>query len=100
MDAARVPRKERPALGQEDRGGDKGKHHLFEPPLAGDSPQVKSAMRVRQITGHLIQLTRLHFVNAYLVREDDAFTLVDTLVSPSRRCSPPDTARGSAIRAR
>ena len=40
-------------------------------------------MRVRQITGNLIQLTRLHFVNAYLVREDDGFTLVDTLVSRS-----------------
>jgi len=35
-------------------------------------------MRVRQITGNLIQLTRLGFVNAYLVREDDGFTLVDT----------------------
>jgi glyoxylase-like metal-dependent hydrolase (beta-lactamase superfamily II) len=35
-------------------------------------------MRVRQITPNLIQLTRLRFVNAYLVREDDGFTLVDT----------------------
>jgi glyoxylase-like metal-dependent hydrolase (beta-lactamase superfamily II) len=40
-------------------------------------------MRVRQITGNLIQLTRLRFVNAYLVREDDGFTLVDTTVSGS-----------------
>ena len=40
-------------------------------------------MRVRQITPNLIQLTRLHFVNAYLVREDDGFTLVDTLVPRS-----------------
>jgi len=40
-------------------------------------------MRVRQITGNLIQLTRLRFVNAYLVREDDGFTLVDTLVPRS-----------------
>lgn len=40
-------------------------------------------MRVRQITGNLIQLTRLHFVNAYLVREDDGFTLVDTTVARS-----------------
>jgi glyoxylase-like metal-dependent hydrolase (beta-lactamase superfamily II) len=37
-------------------------------------------MRVRQITPNLIQLTRLRFVNAYLVREDDGFTLVDTTV--------------------
>jgi len=29
----------------------------------------------------LIQLTRLRFVNAYLVREDDGFTLVDTTVA-------------------
>ena len=40
-------------------------------------------MRVRQITGNLIQLTRLRFVNAYLVREDDGFKLVDTTVSGS-----------------
>lgn len=40
-------------------------------------------MRVRQLTGNLIQLTRLHFVNAYLVREDDGFTLVDTMVAKS-----------------
>jgi glyoxylase-like metal-dependent hydrolase (beta-lactamase superfamily II) len=35
-------------------------------------------MRTRQITPNLIQLTRLSFVNAYLVREDDGFTLIDT----------------------
>ena len=35
-------------------------------------------MRVTAITDHLTQLTRLRFVNAYLVREDDGFTLVDT----------------------
>src|SRR5919199_1627659 len=35
-------------------------------------------MRTTQITDNLIQLTRLRFVNAYLVREDDGFTLVDT----------------------
>jgi glyoxylase-like metal-dependent hydrolase (beta-lactamase superfamily II) len=35
-------------------------------------------MRARQITPTVVQLTRLHFVNAYLVREDDGFTLVDT----------------------
>jgi glyoxylase-like metal-dependent hydrolase (beta-lactamase superfamily II) len=37
-------------------------------------------MRTTQIDAELIQLTRLHFVNAYLVREDDGFTLVDTTV--------------------
>jgi hypothetical protein len=33
-------------------------------------------MRARQLTPNLIQLTRLRFVNAFLVREDDGFTLV------------------------
>ena len=40
-------------------------------------------MRVRQLTPNLIQLTRLRFVNAFLVREDDGFTLVDTAVAHS-----------------
>ncbi|HEX4677879.1 MAG TPA: MBL fold metallo-hydrolase [Gaiellaceae bacterium] len=35
-------------------------------------------MKTRQITPALTQLTQFHFVNAYLVREDDGFTLVDT----------------------
>jgi glyoxylase-like metal-dependent hydrolase (beta-lactamase superfamily II) len=38
-------------------------------------------MRIRQLTPNLIQLTRLRFVNAFLVREDDGFTLVDTTVA-------------------
>ena len=35
-------------------------------------------MNSRTLNQNLIQLTRLHFVNAYLVREDDGFTLIDT----------------------
>ena len=35
-------------------------------------------MKTTQLTPNLIQLTRLRFVNAYLVREEDGFTLVDT----------------------
>ena len=35
-------------------------------------------MATKRITTDLIQVTRLGFVNAYLVREDDGFTLVDT----------------------
>jgi len=35
-------------------------------------------MRVRQLTPNILQVTRLRFVNAFLVREDDGFTLVDT----------------------
>jgi glyoxylase-like metal-dependent hydrolase (beta-lactamase superfamily II) len=35
-------------------------------------------MQTNAISDNLIQLTRFRFVNAYLVREDDGFTLVDT----------------------
>ena len=35
-------------------------------------------MRSIRVTENLIQLTRARFVNAYLVREEDGFTLVDT----------------------
>jgi hypothetical protein len=35
-------------------------------------------MKTAAVTGTLTQLTRLRLVNAYLVREDDGFTLVDT----------------------
>lgn len=35
-------------------------------------------MKTTQLTDNLIQIKRLHFVNAYLVREEDGFTLVDT----------------------
>jgi glyoxylase-like metal-dependent hydrolase (beta-lactamase superfamily II) len=35
-------------------------------------------MKSIPLTENLIQLTRLGFVNAYLVREDDGYTLVDT----------------------
>jgi len=37
-------------------------------------------MRVTHVTENLIQANRGHFVNAYLVREADGFTLVDTTV--------------------
>jgi glyoxylase-like metal-dependent hydrolase (beta-lactamase superfamily II) len=35
-------------------------------------------VKIRTINENVIQLTRLRFVNAYLVREEDGFTLVDT----------------------
>jgi glyoxylase-like metal-dependent hydrolase (beta-lactamase superfamily II) len=35
-------------------------------------------MRTTAVSDNLIQLTRAGFVNAYLVREDDGYTLVDT----------------------
>jgi len=37
-------------------------------------------MKTTNVTENLIQLTRQRFVNAYLVREDDGFTLIDTTV--------------------
>ena len=37
-------------------------------------------MQTTPVNDNIIQLTRLHFVNAYLVREDDGFTLIDTTV--------------------
>jgi glyoxylase-like metal-dependent hydrolase (beta-lactamase superfamily II) len=40
-------------------------------------------MKTTTINDALIQMTRLAFVNAYLVREDDGFTLVDTMVGRS-----------------
>ena len=40
-------------------------------------------MKVRNERPTLIRLTRLGFVNAYLVREDDGLTLVDTMLSGS-----------------
>lgn len=38
-------------------------------------------MKSIRVTENLIQLDRAHFVNAYLVREPDGFTLVDTTLS-------------------
>ena len=37
-------------------------------------------MSSRTLNQNLIQVTRYRFVNAYLVREDDGFTLVDTTI--------------------
>ncbi len=37
-------------------------------------------MRTTTVTPNLVQLTRIRLVNAYLVREDDGFTLVDTTI--------------------
>src|SRR5437763_6530553 len=38
-------------------------------------------MKVKASSNHLFQLTHLGFINCYLVREDDGFTLIDTAVS-------------------
>jgi glyoxylase-like metal-dependent hydrolase (beta-lactamase superfamily II) len=54
-------------------------------------------MKATTVTDNLIQLTRVGFVNAYLVREADGFTLVDTtlprgadgLISSATRAGAP-----------
>ncbi len=54
-------------------------------------------MKPTPVTDNLIQLTRWHLVNAFLVREDDGFTLVDTtlgrnpdgLIDAARRAGAP-----------
>ena len=40
-------------------------------------------MQTAAVTDNLTRLTRFHFVNAFLVREDDGFTLVDTTMGGS-----------------
>jgi glyoxylase-like metal-dependent hydrolase (beta-lactamase superfamily II) len=40
-------------------------------------------MQTATVTDNLTQLTRLRSVNAYLVREEDGFTLIDTMVGGS-----------------
>jgi glyoxylase-like metal-dependent hydrolase (beta-lactamase superfamily II) len=35
-------------------------------------------VKIRQLTSDIVQLTEARFVNAYLVRESDGFTLIDT----------------------
>lgn len=42
-------------------------------------------MRTVQLTDNVTQLTRLGAVNAYLVRENDGFTLIDTMFSGSAK---------------
>lgn len=42
-------------------------------------------MKITAFGNHLFQLSHLHFVNCYLVREDDGFTLIDTADSGQAR---------------
>jgi glyoxylase-like metal-dependent hydrolase (beta-lactamase superfamily II) len=50
------------------------------------------------VTPHVTQLTRFHFVNAYLVREDDGFTLVDTAMRAADDLLAAAQQAGGAIR--
>jgi glyoxylase-like metal-dependent hydrolase (beta-lactamase superfamily II) len=56
-------------------------------------------MKTIRLTDNLIQLDRYHFVNAFLVREDDGFTLVDTtLGGAASRLIAAASAAGGEIR--
>jgi glyoxylase-like metal-dependent hydrolase (beta-lactamase superfamily II) len=56
-------------------------------------------MQTSQVTPTLIQLTRLRFVNAFLLREDDGFTLIDTMVGGSApRLIEAATSAGGELR--
>ena len=56
-------------------------------------------MSASPVTPNLLSLNRLRLVNAYLVREDDGFTLVDTMISGSaQRIVDAARAAGGEIR--
>ena len=56
-------------------------------------------MKATNVTPTLTQLTRLRFVNAFLVREDDGFTLVDTTMGGAADgCSRRHATAGAPIR--
>jgi glyoxylase-like metal-dependent hydrolase (beta-lactamase superfamily II) len=58
-------------------------------------------MKVRKISAHSHQFTRLGLVNCYLVRESDSFTLIDTgipgsakgMIDAARAIAPEPIAR-------
>ena len=52
---------------------------------AGPGTAIIPVMKTTAVTGNLTQLTRLGAVNAFLVREDDGFTLVDTMLERSEQ---------------
>src|SRR6202035_2395787 len=57
---------------------DKPMHHRYVPNHSSPTRDKGSKMRTTQVSQAITQLTRMHFVNAFLVREDDGLTLVDT----------------------
>jgi len=50
------------------------------------------------VTSNVTQLTKFHFVNAYLVREDDGFTLVDTAMRAADDLLAAAQQSGAALR--
>jgi glyoxylase-like metal-dependent hydrolase (beta-lactamase superfamily II) len=55
-------------------------------------------MKTTAITPNLIQLTKFGVMNAYLVREDDGFTLVDTTMGAADDLIAEATAAGAEIK--
>jgi glyoxylase-like metal-dependent hydrolase (beta-lactamase superfamily II) len=55
-------------------------------------------VRASTITPNITQLTRVRFVNAFLVREDDGFTLVDTTMRAADALIAAAAAAGGTIR--
>ena len=55
-------------------------------------------MKITSITPNVTQLTRFHFVNAFLVREDDGFTLVDTTMRAAEAMIEAADEAGGSIR--
>ena len=55
-------------------------------------------MSARSVTPHVTQVTRFHFVNAYLVREDDGLTLVDTAMRSADALLEAARGAGAPIR--
>jgi glyoxylase-like metal-dependent hydrolase (beta-lactamase superfamily II) len=55
-------------------------------------------MKTRGLTANLIQITRLGMMNAFLVREDDGFTLIDTMMGAATGLVRAAEAAGAPIR--
>lgn len=55
-------------------------------------------MKPTQLTPNLIQLTKFGLMNAYLVREDDGFTLVDTTIGAAEELIAAATDAGAPIK--
>ncbi|HZR94254.1 MAG TPA: MBL fold metallo-hydrolase [Gaiellaceae bacterium] len=55
-------------------------------------------MRSRSVTATVTQLTKFRFVNAYLVREDDGLTLVDTTMNAAGEIVAAARSLGAPIR--
>jgi glyoxylase-like metal-dependent hydrolase (beta-lactamase superfamily II) len=65
---------------------------------AGRTAALRIRMKTTTLTAKLTQLTRVRFVNAFLVREDDGLTLVDTTLRAADALVDAARAAGAPIR--